>query len=47
VTFNLKASDLAYWDEAGNRWKVEAEPVEIEAAASSADVRVVRTLRVE
>jgi len=47
VTFNLKASDLAYWDEAGNRWKVEVEPVEIEAAASSADVRVARTLRVE
>jgi len=47
VTFNLKAKDLAYWDEAGNRWAVEAEPVEIEVGASSADVQGTKTVQVE
>ena len=46
VTFNLKAKDLAYWDEAGNRWIVETEPVEIEVGGSSADVRTMKTVRV-
>ena len=46
VTFNLKAKDLAYWDEAGNRWTVEAEPVEIEVGGSSADVRVTKLISV-
>ncbi len=46
VTFNLKAKDLAYWDEAGNRWVVEAEPVEIEVGGSSADVRVTKLISV-
>ena len=47
VTFNLKAKDLAYWDEAGNRWVVEAEPVEIQVGGSSADVAGAKTVRVE
>jgi beta-glucosidase len=47
VTFTLKAKDLAYWDEAGNRWVVEAEPVEIEVGGSSADVRAAKTIRLE
>ena len=47
VTFNLRAKDLAYWDEASNRWVVETEPVEIEVGASSADVRGTKTVQVE
>ncbi len=46
VRFNLRAKDLAYWDEAGNRWIVETEPVEIEVGGSSADVRTMKTVRV-
>jgi beta-glucosidase len=47
VTIRLKASELAYWDEPGNRWSVEAEPVEIQIGASSADIRATKTIRVE
>ena len=47
VAFNLKASDLAYWNEAQNQWTVETGPVEIQVGASSADVRATRTIRVE
>jgi beta-glucosidase len=47
VTFKLKASDLAYWDEAKGGWTVEAEPVEIQLGASSADIRATKTIRVE
>ena len=47
VTFNLKAKDLAYWDEAGNRWAVEAEPVEIQVGASSANVAGFKTIQVQ
>ena len=47
VAMRLKASDLAYWDETANRWSVEAERVEIQFGASSADVRATKTIRVE
>lgn len=47
VTIRLKASQLAYWDEAGSRWRVEPEPVEIQLGGSSADVRIKKTLLVE
>ena len=47
VTLKLKASDLAYWNEAANRWTVEAEPVELQAGASSDDIKATKTLRVE
>jgi beta-glucosidase len=47
VILRLKASDLAYWEEAGNRWQVEAEPVEIQVGGSSSDVRMRKTMQVE
>lgn len=46
VTVPLKASDLAYWNEAEHRWVVEAEPVKLMVGASSADIRLERTIRV-
>jgi len=47
VSFAVKASDLAYWDEAGSRWVVEAEPVEIQIGRSSAEIAVTKTIPVE
>jgi len=46
VTVPLKAESLAYWDEAGNKFVVEAEPIEIQAGASSADIRLKKTVSV-
>jgi len=46
VSVPLKAESLAYWDEAGNRFVVEPEPVEILAGASSADIRLRKTITV-
>jgi beta-glucosidase len=47
VTFVLKASELAYWDEGTDGWRVETEPVEVQVGGSSADVRAKATVRVE
>jgi beta-glucosidase len=47
ASVSLKAADLAYWDEAANRWIVEAEPVRVLAGGSSAELKVERTLRIE
>jgi beta-glucosidase len=46
VVFPLPASTLAYWSAEAHRWVVEAEPVEIAVGASSADIRLRRTIRV-
>jgi beta-glucosidase len=46
VSFTLPASSLAYWDAAAHRWTVEADAVELQAGASSADIRARRTVRV-
>ena len=46
VAFPLAASGLAYWDPDAHRWVVEDEPVEIAVGASSADIRLRRTIRV-
>jgi beta-glucosidase len=46
VKIPLTAASLAYWDEAGNKFVVETEPVEILVGSSSADVRERKTLRV-
>jgi beta-glucosidase len=46
VQFRLAASALAYWDAAGDRWVVEEQPVRIRVGASSADIRVERTVTV-
>ena len=46
VAFPLAASALAYWSPDAHRWVVEDERVEIAVGASSADIRLRRTLRV-
>jgi beta-glucosidase len=46
VTFNVKAADLAYWDEAQNKWVVEADQVRFAVGASSADLRLAKTISV-
>ena len=40
------ASSLAYWDEQTHGWVVEREPVKLQVGASSADIRVERTIQV-
>lgn len=39
VTFRLAASELAYWDETRNDWKVESDRLRIRVGASSSDIR--------
>ena len=46
LEFPLAASSLAYWSPDAHRWVVEAEPVEIAVGASSADIRLRRTITV-
>jgi len=46
VEFSVPASSLAYWNPDTHRWVVEQEPVELAVAASSADIRLRRTIRV-
>ena len=46
VELSLPASSLAYWNSQMHRWVVEDEPVEIAVGASSADIRLRRTVRV-
>ena len=46
VKVEIKANDLAYWDETQNRWVVETEPVEIEAGASSAQILATKKIQV-
>jgi len=46
VTLPLATATLAYWDPATHRWTMEDEPVALEVGASSADIRLERTIRV-
>ena len=46
VEFPLPASALAYWDVIEHRWRVETGPVQLEAGASSMDIRLRRTIAV-
>ncbi len=46
VTFPLAASALRYWDAGAHRWAVENGPVVVEVGASSADLRLNRTVTV-
>jgi beta-glucosidase len=46
VTLHLAARSLAYWNPNAQRWRVEAEPVELRVGASSADIRLTRIVRV-
>jgi beta-glucosidase len=47
VVFNLKARDLAYWDQAQHAWRVEKEPIRILAGGSSAELPVQAVLKIE
>jgi len=46
ISAPLKAESLAYWDDSQNGFVVEPEPVEILAGASSADIRLRKTITV-
>jgi beta-glucosidase len=46
VDFAVAASSLAYWNADARTWVVEAEPVAFDVGASSADVRVTKTVTV-
>ena len=46
VRFRLDASALAYWDVDTHGWAVEDGPVVLEVGASSADIRLERTITV-
>jgi beta-glucosidase len=45
VAFPLPASALAYWDSARHRWALEDESVRMLVGASSADIRLDKTVR--
>ncbi len=46
VTLHVPARSLAYWNPNAQRWRVEAEPIELRVGSSSADIRLTRTVRV-
>jgi beta-glucosidase len=46
VTFSLPASVLAYWDTGTHGWVVEDEPLRVQIGASSADIRLEKTITV-
>jgi beta-glucosidase len=46
VRLTLAAADLGYWDTASDAFQVEADTVELRVGASSADVRLTKTVRV-
>jgi beta-glucosidase len=47
VEIQLKASQLAYWDEKLANFKVEAEPVSLMVGDSSSDIKLTTTVRVQ
>lgn len=47
VRFNVKASDLAFWDVTRNTWVVERSPFDLMAGGSSAGLASQATLRVD
>ena len=44
VTLSVKAEDLAYWDELQHKWVVEPDQVKFAVGASSADLRLEKTI---
>jgi beta-glucosidase len=46
VTLRLPAKSLAYWNPDRHAWTLEADRVELQVGASSADVRLTRTISV-
>jgi beta-glucosidase len=47
VEMPLRAEDLAYWDSSGKAFVVESDRVEVAVGASSGDLRLRKTVRVE
>ena len=47
VTLPLAAKTLAYWNAQQHGWVVEAEPIRLRVGASSADIRVEKTIRIQ
>ena len=46
VTLTVKAEDLAYWDEKQNKWVVEEDQVKFMVGASSAAMKLEKTISV-
>ncbi len=46
IQIPLKATMLAFWDEKGNQFKVEAEPVKLMIGSSSRDIKLSTTVNV-
>jgi beta-glucosidase len=46
VSFSVPASSLTYWNVASHAWTLESDSVAVEVGASSADIRLSRTLAV-
>jgi beta-glucosidase len=46
VTMNVKAEDLAYWDEKQNQWVVEEDHVKFMVGPSSANAKLEKTIEV-
>jgi beta-glucosidase len=47
VTLNLRAEDLAYWNEKDHAFTVEPGPVEIMVGSSSQDIKLKKIIQVE
>jgi beta-glucosidase len=47
VTFPLAAKSLAYWNARQHGWVVEGESIRLRVGASSADIRLEKTIRVQ
>jgi beta-glucosidase len=46
VQFSVPASSLAYWNPDTHKWVVEADQVKLQVGASSADLRLSKTISV-
>ena len=46
VEFNLAAASLAYWNSETQGWVVENEPILLQVGASSADIRLQKTITI-
>jgi hypothetical protein len=43
----VAAKSLAYWNAQRHQWVVESEPIRLRVGASSADIRLEKTIRVQ
>lgn len=46
VSMKLRADDLRYWNADKDQWVLESKPVQVQIGASSADIRLSKTLEV-